>query len=100
MPYSEDKPITTKDVIDNIASKNLDAARDGIKDTLYKKSAEAMVDKKVEIAKSIGKPERANGEEPMPSIESGIDPFADVIDAPTTLDVVDFETTEPTTSEE
>ena len=88
MPYSEDKPITTKDVIDNIHSKNLDAARDGIKDNLYKKSAEAMADKKVEIAKAIGKP---------------LDPHADVIDAPTTVDVVDFETEtpeEPTTSEE
>jgi len=44
-----------------------------------------MADKKVEIAKAIGKP---------------LDPHADVIDAPTTVDVVDFETTEPTTSEE
>ena len=85
MPYSEDKPITTKDVIDQIAAKNLDGARDGIQDILYKKSAEAMADKKVGIAKSIGKP---------------LDPHADVIDAPTTVDVVDFETTEPTTSEE
>ena len=88
MPYSEDKPITTKDVIDQIASKQLDGARDGIQNILYKKSAEAMADKKVEIAKAIGKP---------------LDPHADVIDAPTTVDVVDFETEtpeEPTTSEE
>tara|TARA_B100001094_G_scaffold289367_1_gene306241 strand:+ start:216 stop:464 length:249 start_codon:yes stop_codon:yes gene_type:complete len=82
MPYSEDKPITTKDVIDQIAAKNLDGARDGIQDVLYKKSAEAMADKKVEVANGIGK---------------GFDPTADVIDAPTTVEPIDFE---PTTSEE
>jgi len=85
MPYSETGPISVKDVIDQINSKNLDGARDGIKDVLYKKSAEAMADKKVEIAKGIGK---------------SFDPHASVIDAPTTVDIVDFETTEPTTSEE
>ena len=85
MPYSETGPITTKDVIDQINSKNLDGARDGIKDILYKKSAEAMADKKAEVAKGIGKP---------------LDPHSDVIDAPTTVDAVDFETEEPTTSEE
>ncbi len=85
MPYSETGPISVKDVIDQINSKNLDGARDGIKDVLYKKSAEAMADKKVEIAKGIGK---------------SFDPHTDAIDAPTTVDIVDFETTEPTTSEE
>jgi len=101
MPYSESEPITVKDVIDQINSKNLDGARDGIKDNLYKKSAEAMADKKVEIAKSIGKPK---GEEPAPSIEGGFDVTADVVDltpdSSSDIDVVDFETTEPTTSEE
>ena len=82
MPYSEDKPITTKDVLDQIAAKNLDGARDGIQDILYKKSAEAMADKRVDIAKGIGKP---------------LDPHADVIDAPTTVEPVDYE---PTTEEE
>ena len=82
MPYSETGPISVKDVIDQINSKNLDGARDGIKDVLYKKSAEAMADKKVEIAKGIGNP---------------FDPTADVIDAPDTIEPVDFE---PTTSEE
>ena len=82
MPYSEDKPITTKDVIDQIASKNLDGARDGVQDILYRKSAEAMANKRVDIAKTIGTP---------------IDPNADVIDAPTTVEPVDYE---PTTEEE
>ena len=82
MPYSEDKPITTKDVIDQIHAKNLDGARDSIQDILYKKSAQAMADKRVDIAKGIGKP---------------LDPHADVIDAPVTADPVDYE---PTTEEE
>ena len=99
MPYSEDKPITTKDVIDQIASKQLDGARDGIQNILYKKSAEAMADKKVEIAKTIGKAE-PSGEEPMPSIEGGFDAHADVIDAPDTLEPIEFETTGLPTSEE
>ena len=83
MPYNDNnEPITTKDVIDQIGAKNLEGARDGIQDILYKKSAEAMADKKVDIAKSIGKP---------------LDPHADVIDAPDTVEPVDYE---PTTSEE
>tara|TARA_Y100000593_G_C4313702_1_gene339703 strand:+ start:3057 stop:3317 length:261 start_codon:yes stop_codon:yes gene_type:complete len=86
MPYSEDKPITTQDVINQIKSKNLDKARDSVQDLLYKKSAEAIADKKVDIAKGIGK---------------SFDPHANVIDAPVTQEV---DTPEPisqeTTSEE
>ena len=91
MPYSETEPITTKDVMDAIRSKNLDRARDSVQDLLYNKSAEAMADKKVEIAKSIGKD--ADAAEPIP----GFDVTADVIDAPVTTDPIDYETT---TSEE
>ena len=91
MPYSETEPITTKDVMDAIRSKNLDRARDSVQDLLYNKSAEAMADKKVEIAKSIGKD--ADAAEPLP----GFDATADVIDAPVTADPIDYETT---TSEE
>ena len=81
MPYSEDKPITTKDVIDQIRTKNLDGARDSVQNILYKKSGEAIADKKVEIAKNIGK---------------GIDVHSDVIDAPVTQDV---DTPEPINQE-
>ena len=77
MPYNETDQITTKDVIDQIHSKNLDGARDGVQDLLYRKSAEAMADKKVEVANSIGKT---------------LDPFADVIDAPVSQEI---ETPEP-----
>lgn len=97
MPYSETEPITTKDVIDAIRSKNLDRARDAVQDVLYNKSAEAMADKKVEIAKSIGKDSEPNGEAPIPSIEGGIDPNADIIDAPTEVNPIDYE---PKTNEE
>mgnify|MGYP003681815204 FL=1 len=93
MPYSETEPITTKDVMDAIRSKNLDRARDSVQDLLYNKSAEAMADKKVEIAKSIGKDKDADAAEPIP----GFDATADVIDAPVTADPIDYETT---TSEE
>ena len=82
MPYSDNEPITTKDVINQIAAKNLDGARDSVQDILYKKSAEAMADKRIAVAKNIGKP---------------FDATADVVDAPTTVEPVDYE---PNTSEE
>ncbi len=90
MPYSEDKPISTKDVIDQIRAKNLDGARDNLKDILYKKSSDAISNKKVDIARKIG--------------NSDYDSEAEVVDAPDTIEPVAIDQTsvtgEPTTSEE
>ena len=72
MPYSETGPITTRDVIDAIRDRNLDGARDKTQELLYKKSGEAVVARKLDIANSIAKPD-------------------------VTADVVDF--TEPATEE-
>mgnify|MGYP003655140832 FL=1 len=52
-----------------------------------------MADKKVEVAKSIGKDKDADAAEPIP----GFDATADVIDAPVTVNPIDYE---KTTSEE
>jgi hypothetical protein len=79
MPYNETDAITTRDVLDQIRAKNLDGARDAVKDILYKKSAEKISDKKLEVAKSIG--------------NSDYDSEAEVIDAPDTIEPVDIDQT-------
>ena len=96
MPYSEDKPISVKDVIDQIHSKNFNDASDSIKDLLYKKSGEAMQDKKLEVARSIAQPEDSSAAESIP----GFDATDDVVNAPTETNPIEFETPGLETSEE
>jgi len=73
-------PITTDDVIAQIKAKSFDAARDSVQNILYKKSGEAVAQKKIEVSKSIGKP----------------DASADIVDFSEPSD----DTHTPTTSEE
>ena len=85
MPYNETDPITTKDVIDQIRAKNFDGARDSTQELLYKKTSDAMSQKKTEIAKSIGR---------TPDV------FADVIDTTVAQEIEGPINQEPTTNEE
>jgi len=87
MPYSENEPITTKDVLDAIIAKNWDGARDKTQKVLYNKSSEVVKKRKIDIANNIAK-----------SNNTDFDVTADVIDAPTTVEPVTYEQ-EPSTGE-
>ena len=80
MPYNETDPITTQDVIDQIHKKNFDGARDSISNLLYKKSADAVAYKKVDIAKKIGRPDVG---EPVIDMSEPVEPIDIPVDTNT-----------------
>jgi hypothetical protein len=69
MPYNENEPITTQDVLDAIITKNWDGARERTKDILYKKAGEEILVRKNNIANNIAKSNTEPETQEMPSGE-------------------------------